>query len=203
MDEQKLKTVIAKNIMSYRKTENITQAELGQLLNYSDKAVSKWERAESMPDVFVLQKIAEIFRLTVNDLLEEHEEAKIKPAVVIVKRRVIIPLLAAGLVWLIATIINVFFNLFELFPGLTWRVFIYAIPVTFIVLIVFSSLWWRPYLTAGFISGLIWTVALTIFLSVPMNNAYLFFVIPIPLQIMIVLWYVMKLRPDMLKRKKK
>ena len=56
-----LKLVIAKNIAKLRVDSNMTQNELAQKLNYSDKAVSKWERGESLPDISVLVQIAEIF----------------------------------------------------------------------------------------------------------------------------------------------
>ena len=49
-----LKTIIAKNIVLLRTGERLTQAELAERLNYSDKAVSKWERGESLPDIAVI-----------------------------------------------------------------------------------------------------------------------------------------------------
>ena len=54
-----LKPVIAKNITALRQQARMTQSELAERLNYSDKAISKWERAESMPDVAVLKTIAD------------------------------------------------------------------------------------------------------------------------------------------------
>ena len=73
MDEIKL--IIARNITDLRRKNNMTQAELAEKLNYSDKAVSKWERGESLPDVTVLKCIADTFRVTVDYLLQpEHHE---------------------------------------------------------------------------------------------------------------------------------
>ena len=71
MDDEKLKFLIGKNIASYRKAAGLTQAGLGEKLSYSDKAVSKWERGESIPDVLTLVQLAEQFGVTVNDLLED------------------------------------------------------------------------------------------------------------------------------------
>ena len=45
-----IKSIIAQNITDLRRAKGLTQLELAEQLNYSDKAVSKWERAESMPD---------------------------------------------------------------------------------------------------------------------------------------------------------
>ena len=71
-----LKLIVAQNITDLRRKNNMTQAELAEKLNYSDKAISKWERGESLPDVTVLKSIADIFHVTVDYLLkpEHHEE---------------------------------------------------------------------------------------------------------------------------------
>ena len=68
---------IGKNIVRLRNAAHMTQAEFAEQLNYTDKAVSKWERGESVPDIVILKKIADQFSVTVDYLLEEHrpEEA--------------------------------------------------------------------------------------------------------------------------------
>ncbi len=70
-----LKRIIAKNIVELRKSMNWTQDEFSEKLNYSDKAVSKWERAESIPDVIVLKKIVDLFNVKIDYLFEpDHKE---------------------------------------------------------------------------------------------------------------------------------
>lgn len=64
---EELKKIIAKNLVTYRKQAHFTQAELAEKLGYSDKNVSKWERAEGVPDVLVLHQLAEMYGVTVND----------------------------------------------------------------------------------------------------------------------------------------
>ena len=74
-----IKMIIAKNIIDLRKRDGITQAELAQRLNYSDKAVSKWERGESVPDITVLKTIADIFSVKVDYLITaEHIDATLE-----------------------------------------------------------------------------------------------------------------------------
>ena len=58
---EELREIIAKNISDLRKKSGLTQIELAEKLNYSDKAVSKWERGDSVPDVGVLKQIADLF----------------------------------------------------------------------------------------------------------------------------------------------
>ena len=73
-----LKGIIAKNIIDLRRQNGMTQAELAERLNYSDKAVSKWERGESVPDIAVLKSIADIFSVTVDFLITaEHQNVSL------------------------------------------------------------------------------------------------------------------------------
>ena len=68
-----LKLISASNIIRLRTQAGLTQAELGEKLNYSDKTISKWERGEAIPDAYVLTQMAEIFGVTVDYLLSAHD----------------------------------------------------------------------------------------------------------------------------------
>ena len=63
-----LKETIAKNIIKYRKTWGYTQAELADILNYSDKTLSKWERAESSPDTDNLICLANLYNVSIRTI---------------------------------------------------------------------------------------------------------------------------------------
>ena len=69
-----LKVTIAKNIQTLRKNTGLTQSGLAERLNYSDKAVSKWERGESLPDIAVLKEIADLFGVSVDYLLSDSHD---------------------------------------------------------------------------------------------------------------------------------
>lgn len=185
---EELKIIIAKNIVKFRTALGLTQIDLAEALNYSDKSVSKWERGQGIPDVVVLKRMAEIFGTTVDDLLTEHEDSKQivlpdKKSIAISKR--IISLMAVGLVWLVATLVFVTLNLIGV-KGI-WRVFIYAVPVTFIVLTVFSAMWGKKWSLAVFVSLLVWSVLLSIYITFIGTKAWLFFFIGIPLQVLVIL----------------
>ncbi|MBQ7163991.1 MAG: helix-turn-helix domain-containing protein [Clostridia bacterium] len=188
MDE--LKANVAKNIAANRKRLNLTQLQLAEKLNYSDKAVSKWERAEAVPDVYILQRLAEIFGITVDELIGSPTDASEKtPAPK--NRKVIISLLSVGLVWLIATVTFVAL-VWAGVEGRKWLAFLYAIPVSAIVGIVFSAMWGKRAGTTAIVSLLIWSIALAVLLTFPKTNVWLIFIIGIPLQALAVLWYFLK-----------
>ena len=89
MDYSNLNKIIGENLAKYRKSAKITQLELAQVLNYSDKAISKWERGESLPDITVLIQIADIYGITLNELCYENqtktEKVKTKSAKLMLK----------------------------------------------------------------------------------------------------------------------
>ena len=58
-------------IRSMRHRSHMTQAMLAEKLNVTDKAVSKWERDVSLPDISLFPKLADVLGVTVNDLLNE------------------------------------------------------------------------------------------------------------------------------------
>lgn len=190
---EELKPVIANNIIYLRKSMNWTQAELAQKLNYSDKAVSKWERAESVPDVTVLKSIADLFHVTIDYLMEaEHTEKEAKSQVISKQQKrnhFIIALLSASLVFLIATIIFVVLLLCPIKSDFRpWMVYIYALPIALIVLLVFNSLWGKRTANFVIITALVWVTLLAIYLTFLSQNIWLVFTIGIPSQIIILLW---------------
>ena len=189
-DDEKVKKTIAENIVRYRRECNLTQAELAEKIHYSDKSVSKWERADGVPDIFVLVMLAELFGVTVNDLLTEKHRKSHRAAPKL--KRSIITLMSAGLVWLVAAV--VFFAFKVAFPDLPriWLAFIYAIPAMFIVTLVLSALWHPPIFSYLSVCGIGWGVALSVDISLNVPNVSLIYIIVAVLQVLIALWWLMK-----------
>lgn len=194
LDAEQLKETIGKNICEYRKVANLSQVEFAEKLNYSDKAVSKWERGESLPDIVVLKQIADLFGLTVNDLIGQKKKRTITLRKIL-KSKILVMWLSVALVWLVATIAYVFLTLFTILPK-TWLAFIYAIPVSFIVCIVLCARWRLTIPLTVFESLFVWTLALTVCLSVSFQNIWLLFIIGFPLQVMIILWFFLQRRKN-------
>ena len=183
MDEPTLRRTVSGNIAAYRKAAHDTQLDLAVKLNYSDKSVSKWERGESLPDIYILTQIADLYGITVSNLIGEVEPPKeAKP-----HYHLFILALSIALVFAVAATLFVIFKLAGI-PFSAWLFFIYAIPVAAIISIVFTSLWWNIFWQAVSISVLIWSLGLCIFLSVPLRNVHLVFVVCAAMQILTVLW---------------
>ncbi|MBQ6717437.1 MAG: helix-turn-helix transcriptional regulator [Clostridia bacterium] len=186
--EEKLREYFARNLAHYRKALGLTQSELAEKLNYSDKSISKWERGDGLPDLAVTAQLAEIFGLTVNDLIAEKPRRRLMTT----RNKIIITLLSMGIAWLVATIL--FFLCEIIFPTIKvwWLFYIYAIPISAIVGIVFSCIWWKKIHLLASISTLIWSAALCVMLTVSIPKIYLIFIVAAVLQIMTILWFLIK-----------
>lgn len=210
MDGEKLKNQIGANIAAYRKRANLTQAGLAEKLNYSDKAVSKWERGDSVPDVLTLVQLAEQFGVTVNDLLEDPnalpadsgsnlEKAMERVVEKTLKRKAdknIILMLSALLVWGVALLIYVVVSSFGMPNG--WVPFFYALPITAIVLLSLRSAWRDFRWNRALISVIMWGcllsfhVTFVVFFHV---NVWRVFLLGIPGQLAILLWFRLFRKP--------
>lgn len=193
LNEEQLKNNIAKNITELRKASGLTQAQLAEQLNYSDKSVSKWERGDGVPDVVVMKKIADLFGVTLNDLVNDRTPKlpKKKPYLT---NRIIVPMLSVGLVFLIASVLFFILRLADVWNERSWMVYVYAIPVSFIIGIVFTELWWN--LPARFVatSGLIWSVVVCMRVSFANEDLNFMFITAAILQVLTILWFVMRYR---------
>lgn len=158
-----LKYTTASNIINLRQKAGMTQSELAALINYSDKSVSKWERAEAVPDAYVLKKMSEIFGVTVDYLLSPHDgwdqdPRQKKPAY---SNQVIILLSVTG-VWMLALIL--FISLW-LLGNLVWIIFIYAILFSMLVLLVLNSVLEQGRHNYFIISALLLSVVASLYFS--------------------------------------
>lgn len=186
MTENELRQRLAENIAFYRKQAAMTQTELSEKINYSDKSVSKWERGEGVPDVYVLAQLAEIFGVTVNDLLaKQPRRAKRTPA----KQKVVLAMMSVGLVFFCATLAFFFCRLFVSSFDRAWLLFIFAIPAGAVVLVVFSVLWWKYRTQVLWISALVWGIALSLHITIGVEKLYLLYVVGGVFQVLVFLWY--------------
>lgn len=203
MDDEKLKKQIGANIASYRKSFGMTQVGLAEKLNYSDKAISKWERGESAPDVQTLVQLAELFDVTVNDLLVDPnalpeavgagqrvmEKAVEKTLKRKADKRIILQL-SSVLTWFIALL--TFVILSSLDVPKSWLPFFYAIPADAIVMLSLRSAWKDFRWNRVLISTIMWGVVLSIYITLLVflnQNLWKLFLLGIPGQAAILLWF--------------
>ena len=202
---------IAKNLCFYRKASGMTQAELAEKINYSDKSISKWESGNGVPDVYILVRLAELFHVTVNDLIGDETPKKLQNTTR--GLHIMIILLSCAIAWLFATGFFVAMQIWS--PGHAWwMAFLYAVLVDAILLVVYASVWKYRLLNFVAVSLLIWSGLVCLHLTLNaiamrfgdyFSGLWLVYLLGIPLQVLEVLWsffrYVFKKRNKQIKKK--
>ena len=197
---ENIKQIVAKNITELRRAAGMTQLELAEHLNYSDKAVSKWERGESLPDVTVLKQIADLFQVTMDYLVTADHTEQTQNHVVYqgreLRNRRIIMGISVLLVWLAAAIAFVVVDIVMGSAARNWIIFIYAVPVSMVVFLVFTSLWFNPRWNFIIISVLMWSILACLHIGVLLVgfNIWIIYILGIPGQAIILLWSGLKLK---------
>lgn len=182
MTTDEIKNNFSHNLIRLRKARNLTQLQLAEKLNYSDKAISKWEVGSVLPDVETMSHIADYFGITVNDLIYAEKKNIFK---LFYTNHLFITLLSFGLVWFLATIIYfVLENATTL--SRTWLTFIISIPVSFIVLTVFTSIWFKKFKYLS-VSGIFWGTIVSIYIWLNQSSLWFIFIIGVVGQILITL----------------
>ena len=203
MNDEKLKSQLGANIVAYRKRSGLTQAKLAEQLNYSDKAVSKWERGESVPDVLTLVQLAELFDTTVDELIRDPDEipantggpieqAMEKAVEKTLKRKAnkrVILGLSSLLVWFVALLVFVVVSSLDI-PR-SWIAFLYAIPADAIVQLSLRSAWRDFRWNTTLISILMWGALLCLYASLKLFvhvDIWKLFLLGVPGQLAVLLW---------------
>ena len=188
-----LNDIIAENLTALRKANGFTQIELAEKLNYSDKSVSKWERGETVPSVEVLTEMARLYAVTLDYMVCEHADETIKyehETKVSYNNKIIVTLLAILVIWLLAITVYLYVNM--IYKVNLWIVYIWAVPASTIVGLVFNCIWGKARDRFVIMSILVWTLLASIYLQFLEYNLWGIFVLGVPLQIAIILWSKIK-----------
>lgn len=202
MQLEELKLITASNIINLRTQAGMTQAELGSKLNYSDKTISKWERAEAIPDAFVLKQMGELFGVSVDNLLSSHDEWKPIPTEEPETEQVsystgrIIAIAVIG-VWTLALTAFVALWLVGL---IVWQVFVAALPVSILVYMILICVFHRKRYLQHVIAVFVLSLFVAGFLlCYPRYHPWQLFLIVIPAEIIVYLSCNLKSPPKALK----
>ncbi len=186
-----IKTIVANNLITLRKSKKMTQADVAEKLNYSDKSVSKWEHADSLPDISILYALADMYGVTLDYLTSDNAEEQANmlktPEKSLENDRIIIASLTVTSVFLIAALVFVYIYLnAKISSG--WIAFVWALPVSFAALTYYNRIWTKNKIYAITLKSLLlWTLLAAICLQFMSYRLWLIFVLGVPLQLIILL----------------
>ncbi len=201
---KELKEIFAENLATLRTQAKMTQLELGNAISYSDKAISKWERAEAIPDAYVLLKLSALFSVSVDYLLADHE-GQMPPKV---KRKttnyVSISALSVIAVWMAFAVA---FIVTQLAADFVYPMFfMYAVIISLILLTVFNSLWGRRSFNFIIVSALVISIILMIYLillSSGVGNFWQIICLCIPAELIVICCFRIRTLPKLFKQSEK
>ena len=197
-----LKETVGENLTELRKNKKLTQFELAEQLNYSDKSISKWENGDNLPDLETLNELCNFYGVTLDYLT--HPADQNKKTYVLDKdehkrtliNHILITVLVNLVIWFIATIIFVY-AIINKKGGNYWLAFVYAVPITCILSALFSFGYFRKIRLLFFIfwSIFIWSLLTCIFLTVTLEKEgaiWPIYLVGFPAEGAILTWYFMK-----------
>ena len=194
-----VKSTVARNLTELRKEKNLTQGALAKMFNYSDKAVSKWECGDSLPDLDTLLTLANFYGVTLDELVSEDPIRPSAPAdeqeeKMLFNNRLLISTMIVATVFLMATIVFVYGNMRE--PKLMlWITYVWAIPISCAALLPFYLKWKLVhdfYLYTQ--SLLLWSLLAALYLQIAVYSFWYLFLVGVPIQILIVLNHLLRTR---------
>ena len=187
MELNELKLISASNIIKLRTEKGLTQAELGAMLNYSDKTISKWERGEAIPDAYVLTQMAELFGVSVDFILSSHDkwekpkENEVEEVHYSVERIIAIAVIGTLTAFLIAFVTLWLMGIVE------WRLFLFALSAAILVYMVLICVFRRTrhlqYVIALFVASLF----VIVYFTLPKANPWQLFLILVPAEVIVFL----------------
>ena len=184
---ENVKETIAKNLTKLRKAHNLTQSALAERLNYSDKAISRWENAETLPDIETLCRICEMYGVSFEYLLTKDAEAPIpEKERSNTARCLLICIISVCAVWL-ATIV-LFTSISALAGNYVWQLFIWGVPLSCLAIAFCNASWWNSKVCLSITASIFnWTSILGLYLLFASYNIWLLFVVGAPIQAIIIL----------------
>lgn len=186
-----LKQIIAKNLIMLRKKSGMTQNELAQKLNYSDNAVSRWERGELAPSIEVIENIAEVYGIEPDMLLRENASGVVEKNEKKQKiNKLATILLIVSIIW--CTVAVAYIYSYKIFGINMWLLFCWAVPVSCLILLPFNDYWGKYVYKFVILSVLVWTTLACFYLQFLKYNLWLVFIVGIPAQIALVIWAFIK-----------
>lgn len=186
-----INTIISNNLVLLRKKAKYTQVYVANTLKYSDKTISKWETGELVPSVENLMQLCELYNVTLDTITRPiNEDVYCKVNDYSKRNKLIISLLAIIAVWIIMTLVFVYAKIIADYDA--WKAFLWAIPLSCVVGIIFNSLWGKNKYNFLLISFFVWSIIACIYLQYIQYNLIPIFFIGIPVQIAIILWSGLK-----------
>lgn len=188
------KDIVAENLIYYRKKSGMSQLELAQKLNYSNKNISKWENAETTPNVFVLKTIADLYGITVDDLLKQpstNDKQTYSEYVNAINkhkkiRNYAFLFMANAILYTVVCVAILVLGLCQITAFNKWLLFLFVTPLSCLSIFIFVRCIYKR-IDVVSLSLFGWLIALCVYIALPLvKNIAMVFVVAGAYQVLII-----------------
>ena len=193
---ENVKAIVSQNILRLRKENNLTQAELARRISYSDKAISRWEAGEVVPDLETIYALSEVFNVPVSHITEAHkEESAEENTRGNIGQKVLSQIFLCCEIWFILTALYVYLKLSR--ETNMWQLFVWSIPACMIVLWMFNRKGDMNILLFVYSSIFVWSFITCVYLHLAAANPWYIYFIGVPSQGLLVIRYVFNYKQNL------
>ena len=191
---ENIREVVAKNLATLRKENQLTQVELAQKINFSDKAISRWEKGEVLPDIETLQKLSAVFNVSMASILEPQEEGHktkfVKPA----KKEILSQIFLICEIWVIISVVYAYINISR---GINfWQIFLWGLPATALFLLFQNRKTTNNLLNFIYGTLFVWSFITCLYVYMRQLHPWYFYILGVPIQGMLVVRYLFNYKKD-------
>ena len=182
-----LRETVSQNLVRLRKENNLTQIELSQKINFSDKAVSRWEKGEVLPDIETIEKLSEVFGVPMSAILEGQDTPKQKTGR-LTKQEVLSYVFLICEIWTIISVIYAYLNISVGYN--LWQIFVWGVPATALFLIAQSRKNKNNLVQFIYWTIFVWSFIASLFFHMLDSCPWYFFILGVPVQGMLIVRHV-------------
>ncbi len=197
---ENVKTIVSQNIIKLRKENGLTQAELAKLINYSDKAISRWETGEVVPDLETIYALSEVFGVPVSSIAEKQsEEEAVRKSEAPLSQKILSQIFIVCEIWFIICAIFVYFKISRQMN--MWQIFVWGVPATALMLWFFNRKEENNILLFIYATVFTWSLITCVYLHLLSANPWYMFFIGLPLQGLLIVRYIFNYKQNLKKIK--
>lgn len=192
---ENVKKTVSQNLIRLRKENNLTQAELAKLINYSDKAISRWETGEVVPDLETIYSLSEVFGVPVSEIIEEpraedkfKDRAEKKDESRTISQKILSQIFLLCEIWLIITVVFVYLKLSR--QTTLWQLFVWGVPASAMALWIYNRRSNSNILLFICSTVFTWSFITCVFLHLLDSNPWYMFFIGLPIQGLLIIRYI-------------
>ena len=192
---ENVKAIVSQNLLRLRKENNLTQAELARRINYSDKAISRWEAGEVVPDLETIYALSEVFDVPVSQITEARSKGADENRGKELGQKILSQIFLCCEIWLIFTVLFVYIKLTKQIN--VWQLFVWGVPSCMLVLWFFNRKEKANLLLFIYSTAFVWSFTTCVYLHLIESNPWYMFCIGLPAQGLLIIRYLFNYKQNL------